>query len=74
MRRLAIAIHAWQNCLLGVNADSTVDTMDTTSAPQPAHKLGGTPALLVSIFMYNIIMYICKYFRFVAIRCLYMYS
>ena len=48
MRRMAIAIKAWQDCLRGVSADSTVDTMDTTSTPQLPHKLGGTPALLVS--------------------------
>ena len=46
MRRLAIAIRAWQDCLRGVTGDSAVDTMDTTSStPQLPHKLGGTPAL-----------------------------
>ena len=48
MRRMAIAIRAWQDCLRGVSADSAVDTMDTTSTPQLPHKLGGTPALQVS--------------------------
>ena len=48
MKRMAIAIRAWQDCLLGVNAESSVDTMDTTtSSPQLPHKLGGTPALQV---------------------------
>ena len=46
MRRLAIAIRSWQDCLRGVTGDSAVDTMDTTtSTPQLPHKLGGTPAL-----------------------------
>ena len=48
MKRMAIAIRAWQDCLLGVNADTAVDTMDTISTPQLPHKLGGTPALQVS--------------------------
>ena len=47
MRRMAIAIRSWQDCLVGVG-DSAVDTMDTTSTPQLPHKLGGTPALQVS--------------------------
>lgn len=48
MKRMAIAIRAWQDSLLGVNADSVVDTMDTTiSSPQMPHKLGGTPAMQV---------------------------
>jgi dynein heavy chain 1 len=46
MRRLAIAIRSWQDCLRGVTGDSAVDTMDTTtSTPQLPHELGGTPAL-----------------------------
>ena len=48
MRRLAIAIRSWQDCLRGVSGDSAVDTMDTTSSSsQLPHKLGGTPALQV---------------------------
>lgn len=49
MKRMAIAIRAWQDSLLGVNADSAVDTMDTTTpSHQMPHKLGGTPAMQVS--------------------------
>ena len=58
MRRMAIAIKAWQDCLLGVNAELSVDTMDTTSAPQPAHKLGGTPDLQVRM-EHGIIIHLC---------------
>ena len=49
MRRMAIAIRAWQDCLLGVSVDTaTVDTTDTTpSSSQTPHHLGGTPALQV---------------------------
>ena len=46
MRRLAIAIRSWQDCLRGESGDSAMDTMDTTTpTSQLPHKLGGTPAL-----------------------------
>jgi len=48
IRRLALAILSWMQCLQGVSSDSIVDTMDTTpTSAQTQVKLGGTPELEV---------------------------